>query len=432
MSNDEFKGGHFTWFTGVVEDVKDPLQHNRVKVRCFGFYSSEIAVEDLPWATVMMPTTTASIQGNGANHQLENGSWVVGFFRDGKSAQDPLIMGSIATQTDGIIDAPGDNFITPEEGETEGTVDYDDKYIKTKAGHRIRFNNSPGKERVEILHGVNNSKVSLDEHGGVEMESSTGQKIALRDNNGNGSYISISAASNSPIYLSTTDADINLSTLGTGNVRISGSKIMMNSAKSVAEYSKTQDAPDWNAAQDPYEPDQDTKDAIIEFLGEDFNISPNDYNYLIRTVAAEASPRNQKERAAVAGVILNRVRSPRYKANTIVGVVTQVSTSRGRYIPQFSGVGGTYVNKGPTQQFTGMKGSTGDAISSAIKSNLSSVNKTWLNFSAVSDKAYLKKGEQNIAFREAIRSSGGEIIGETIFGTVRNRDDIGRIGGQTA
>ncbi len=430
---DEFKKGQFTWFTGIVEDVKDPLQHNRVKVRCIGYYDDSVAVKDLPWATVMMPTTTASIQGNGANHQLENGSWVVGFFRDGKSAQDPLIMGSIATQTDGIIDAPGDNFITPEEGETEGTVDYDDKYIKTKAGHRIRFNNSPGKEKVEILHGVNNSRVSLDEHGGVEMESSTGQKIALRDNSGDGnaSYISISAASNAPIYISTTNADINLST-GTGQVRISGSKIMMNSAKKVAEYSKTQEAPDWNIGADPYEPDQDTKDAIEEFLGEDFSISLNDYNYLIRTVAAEASPRNQKERAAVAGVVLNRVRSPRYTANTIIGIVTQVSTSNGRYIPQFSGVGGTYVNKGPTNQFKNMKSSTGDAISSAIKSNLSSVNKTWLNFSAVSDKAYLKKGEQNIAFRESIRNAGGEIIGETIFGTVPNKDDIGRTGGQTA
>ena len=96
---DEFKKGQFTWFTGIVEDVQDPLYLNRVKGRCIGYYDDSVAVKDLPWSTVMMPTTTASIQGNGSNHHLEIGSWVVGFFRDGRSAQDPLVMGSIATQS---------------------------------------------------------------------------------------------------------------------------------------------------------------------------------------------------------------------------------------------------------------------------------------------------------------------------------------------
>ena len=105
-NEDQYIDGTFTWFTGKIESITDPKNLNRVKVRCFGFYADDIAVSDLPWATVMMPVTSASIQGNGGNHHLEVGSWVVGFFRDGPSAQDPMVMGSIATQTNGIQDIP--------------------------------------------------------------------------------------------------------------------------------------------------------------------------------------------------------------------------------------------------------------------------------------------------------------------------------------
>jgi len=103
MNNiDQFMGGGFTWFTGVVEDRFDPEEMNRVKVRCFGFHTEDtgsISVDDLPWATVMLPTTSSGTSGIGDTpHGLMEGSWVVGFFRDGASAQDPIIMGSIASK----------------------------------------------------------------------------------------------------------------------------------------------------------------------------------------------------------------------------------------------------------------------------------------------------------------------------------------------
>ena len=101
-NSDSFIGGSFTWFTGVVEDRFDPEELNRVRVRCFGFHSenqSDIDTEDLPWATVMMPTTASGTSGIGDTpHGLMEGSWVVGFFRDGPSAQDPIIMGSVASK----------------------------------------------------------------------------------------------------------------------------------------------------------------------------------------------------------------------------------------------------------------------------------------------------------------------------------------------
>ena len=103
MRDDQFVDGTFTWFIGVIEDVIDPKKRNRVKVRCFGYHTDDkgiLPVVDLPWATVMMPNTSPSVDGIGMNHQLLEGSWVVGFFRDGPSAQDPIVMGSMASFTE--------------------------------------------------------------------------------------------------------------------------------------------------------------------------------------------------------------------------------------------------------------------------------------------------------------------------------------------
>ena len=101
---DQFVGGQFSWFTGVVEDRFDPEEMNRVKVRCFGYHTENMALvdtDDLPWATVLLPTTSAGTSGIGDTpHGLMEGSWVVGFFRDGPSAQDPIILGAIASKNE--------------------------------------------------------------------------------------------------------------------------------------------------------------------------------------------------------------------------------------------------------------------------------------------------------------------------------------------
>ena len=103
MRKDDFIGQQFYWFMGVVENRDDPEEMNRVKVRCFGYHTEDaglVTVDDLPWATVLMPTTTAATSGIGQTpHGLMNGSWVVGFFRDGSSAQDPIVIGSVASSS---------------------------------------------------------------------------------------------------------------------------------------------------------------------------------------------------------------------------------------------------------------------------------------------------------------------------------------------
>ena len=89
----------FVWFTGVVEDRNDPALLGRVRVRCLGFHTEDIAelpTSELPWAHVMHPVTDPSMHGMGNTPSfLVEGTWVVGFFRDAEEKQQPLIMGSL-------------------------------------------------------------------------------------------------------------------------------------------------------------------------------------------------------------------------------------------------------------------------------------------------------------------------------------------------
>ena len=90
--------GDFTWWQGVVEDRTDPLKLGRCRVRVFGYHVDdldEIPTEDLPWATPMQPITSAAMNGIGTTPLGPvEGTWVFGFFRDGRNAQEPVIIGT--------------------------------------------------------------------------------------------------------------------------------------------------------------------------------------------------------------------------------------------------------------------------------------------------------------------------------------------------
>ena len=170
--DDQYKLGRFTWFIGSICDIDDPLNLNRVKVCAYGYYEEEKnggpSKDDLPWATVMMPVTSASIKGNGGNHHLEVGSWVVGFFRDGPSAQDPVVMGSIATQSPdgtGIFGTQKYKQDIPEESSV------DNKVYKSKAGHLIEIDNKDGSEEIRITHGKKDSHIQMKSDGTIEIKS---------------------------------------------------------------------------------------------------------------------------------------------------------------------------------------------------------------------------------------------------------------------
>ena len=89
----------FIHFTGIVEDRNDPHKIGRVRVRCLGFHSeSKLALPtaDLPWAQPMLPTTSSGISGLGQSPTfMVNGTWGVGFFRDGETMSQPVILGTL-------------------------------------------------------------------------------------------------------------------------------------------------------------------------------------------------------------------------------------------------------------------------------------------------------------------------------------------------
>ena len=93
------KSPKMVWWTGIVEDIIDPAQAGRVKVRIFGYHTHDKTVlptKDLPLATPINPVTSAGMNGIMENHSLTCGTTVVGFFADGDDGQIPMIMGTIA------------------------------------------------------------------------------------------------------------------------------------------------------------------------------------------------------------------------------------------------------------------------------------------------------------------------------------------------
>lgn len=158
------------------------------------------------------------------------------------------------------------------------------------------------------------------------------------------------------------------------------------------------------------------KEVVEEYLGRE--ISDRDMNMLIRAIASEASS-NTRERAAVAGVILNRVRDNYngYGANMYAQLHAPA---------QFQAVTGTRTGPrdsegrrtwtGPSANYTNMSSQTAAEVIGAIISLLPNQNKSWMNFTANNPEAY--GAGTDIGFLTTMRNSpGSRVIGGTIFGT---------------
>ena len=122
----------FVWWYGVVEDRKDPLYIGRVRVRCIGWHTDDkdlIATEDLPWADVVQPITSAAMSGIGQSPTGPvEGTHVFGFFRDGREAQQPVVLGTVG----GIPERIANNlkgFFDPRDLEQRKTDPFPPFYI---------------------------------------------------------------------------------------------------------------------------------------------------------------------------------------------------------------------------------------------------------------------------------------------------------------
>lgn len=212
----------FTWFQGVVEDHNDPEQIGRVRVRCLGIHTEDkeaLPTDDLPWAMVMMPTTSSSVSQLGHSPSgLLKGSWVVGFFRDGNNCQEPVVMGTFhgypmeRPNTDlGFCDPTGTHPVEVEEPDTSRLARGDRRsklYVKkndilkehpahpiansgstwnvksnpynarypynkvqqTESGHVIEIDDTPNAERINIQH-MSGSFIEMHPNGDIRMRS---------------------------------------------------------------------------------------------------------------------------------------------------------------------------------------------------------------------------------------------------------------------
>ena len=109
---------NFVWFNGVVEDRQDPQKLGRLRVRCVGIHTDnkdELPTADLPWSQLIHPITSSGISGLGSSPGfIVEGSWVFGYFRDGYTMQEPMVIGTLpgkpvelADKTKGFYDPNG-------------------------------------------------------------------------------------------------------------------------------------------------------------------------------------------------------------------------------------------------------------------------------------------------------------------------------------
>ena len=132
----------FTWWQGVVEDRHDPLYLGRCKDIALGWHSEDKNDQptiSLPWAYPVAPITSASQTGVGSSPLGPvEGTWVVGFYRDGEAGQEPMFFGTIGGIPE--LDAKGinnDGTATGGQGFLDPRLDIGDQKPGTVIGHPL-------------------------------------------------------------------------------------------------------------------------------------------------------------------------------------------------------------------------------------------------------------------------------------------------------
>lgn len=160
ISRSEFFGkDSFVPFIGRIEDVNDPKESGRVKVRCIGWHPKSkkgsesgdedgLTTDDLPWARVSYPSTMPQQSRIGGKHGLLNGCWVWGFFLDGEEAQDPMVCSTFnftsrSTEEDNRVPLQGEDGKDAEEDEAFG-VNLNSPQTQPGSALRTREENNKG------------------------------------------------------------------------------------------------------------------------------------------------------------------------------------------------------------------------------------------------------------------------------------------------
>lgn len=154
-------GTEFYWFIGQVEDINDPLQMGRVRVRAFVKHTSdknELPTNQLPWAVVSQNPDFSTLNGVGLSPTgIESNTVVWGYFADHSEAQIPIIIGALAGSNDISQLAKGintlsKNLIGPEPKSQYAAKYPDNKVYTSKSGHVIEVDDTNGAERIQVYH----------------------------------------------------------------------------------------------------------------------------------------------------------------------------------------------------------------------------------------------------------------------------------------
>lgn len=170
----------FNWFIGKVEDVDDPKQLGRARIRIVNEHPPEMTVDKLPWASIVAPATSASLKGVGLSPVgLKKGSTVIGFFVDSKK-QYPTILGTwhfVPDEQNHDVSglARGDNIVEKEKTKVEPDSAYAARYpynnvFQTEAGHVVEIDDTPGEERIHVYHKAG-TYIEINKEGRIVIKS---------------------------------------------------------------------------------------------------------------------------------------------------------------------------------------------------------------------------------------------------------------------
>jgi hypothetical protein len=164
---------NFEWFVGIVDDIVDPLKSGKIRVRIPHEHGipekaplkKVVETEDLFWATLIMPNTSASFDGIGLSPTgIFKGSYVVGFYLD-QHKRIPMVVGTFHLPARGG-DEKNNDVSKIARGEGPVPKDYlgyepDTRYaavypfnktMTTVGGHVIEVDDTPKSERLHVYH----------------------------------------------------------------------------------------------------------------------------------------------------------------------------------------------------------------------------------------------------------------------------------------
>lgn len=164
------------WRIGIVVDLDDPLKLGRVRAQSISDQDA-LDKDQLPWAHILLPSTSASSGGVGLSPTgIDIESHVLMIYLDGAEKQKPVIIGTFAKIPDMDINKHDVNIqarnqdnlkrspLGPEPSSPYNSEYPYNKVYSTKSGHTIEIDDTPGAERINIYH-MSGSYIELDGKG---------------------------------------------------------------------------------------------------------------------------------------------------------------------------------------------------------------------------------------------------------------------------